>query len=572
MGNVNCAAKQDSERTAPPSSKPIEVIDAPPKSATTLRIYTVNDVYILKNLGRFKEAIKQESAKCTADLSIITLPGDFISPSLLSALDKGFGMVDVLNMTGVEYVCFGNHEDDFDIPTLNARIAQSKFTWINSNIPAMPIDEKNKEKVVPRVILNVGSKKVALIGLCTNVLTSFKPGPFGKSTILPLKETAVSLSQEFTEQGIDLVIPLTHQEMPLDRDLAKTNLFPIILGGHDHDVYHETFQDSQVIKTGMDAIKFAIIDVTWQDGVAKPSVTLLKSTNRSLPVYVNPFSANPPGVSLSSKNIRLRPVTMGIFICNLLRSALKTEVALVTAGSIRANKDYPPDVTEFTYLDLEQEVPFDCGMMTMHLPGQVLQDMIIYSRKTAHQEGVKKSGNYFQTCDAIITDPNTDVITSILGAPLDPKRMYEVAILHEVVAGLGNIEPLVTYAKSQNLDYTYGEFIGLKEVLISHFCLGIWHDMLFAESFDQLDKNGDGVVSKDELKAALAAKGHGLSDQIIDNVFSIADPDGSAVLSRSEFTKIKELAMKGANELDEDEEEEIIELGKAVKIAATSLD
>ncbi|KAJ3291836.1 hypothetical protein HDU79_002001 [Rhizoclosmatium sp. JEL0117] len=508
-------------------------------------------------------------------------------------------MVNVLNMTGVEYVCFGNHEDDFDIPTLNARIAQSKFTWINSNIPAMPIDEKNKAKVVPRVILNVGSKKVALIGLCTNVLTSFKPGPFGKSTILPLKETAVSLSQEFTEQGIDLVIPLTHQEMPLDRDLAKTNLFPIILGGHDHDVYHETFQDSQVIKTGMDAIKFAIIDVTWQDGVAKPSVTVTLKDTSEYPenpeigevakkhesiitsLRQSVLCKIPPGVSLSSKNIRLRPVTMGIFICNLLRSALKTEVALVTAGSIRANKDYPLDVTEFTYLDLEQEVPFDCGMMTMHLPGQVLQDMIIYSRKTAHQEGVKKSGNYFQTCDAIITDPNTDVIASILGAPLDPKRMYEVAILHEVVAGLGNIEPLVTYAKSQNLDYTYGEFIGLKEVLISHFCLGIWHDMLFAESFDQLDKNGDGVVSKDELKAALAAKGHGLSDQIIDNVFSIADPDGSAVLSRSEFTKIKELAMKGmnfsivnghavggANELDEDEEEEIIELGKAVKIAA----
>ncbi|KAJ3080451.1 hypothetical protein HDU99_008337 [Rhizoclosmatium hyalinum] len=399
MGNVNCAAKQDSERTAPPSSKPIEVIDAPPKSATTLRIYTVNDVYILKNLGRFKEAIKQESAKCTADLSIITLPGDFISPSLLSALEIG----------------------------------------------------------------EVATKHESII---------------------------TSLRQSV---------------------LCKI----------------------------------------------------------------------PPAVSLSSKNIRLRPVTMGIFICNLLRSALKTEVALVTAGSIRANKDYPPDITEFTYLDLEQEVPFDCGMMTMHLPGQVLQDMIIYSRRTAHQEGVKKSGNYFQTCDAIITDPNTDVITSILDAPLDPKRMYEVAILHEVVAGLGNIEPLVTYAKSQNLDYTYGEFVGLKEVLISHFCLGIWHDMLFAESFDQLDKNGDGVVSKDELKAALAAKGHGLSDQIIDNVFSIADPDGSAVLSRSEFTKIKELAMKGmnfsivnghavggANELDEDEEEEIIELGKAVKIAA----
>eukprot|EP00466_Bigelowiella_natans_P011867 jgi/Bigna1/79494/fgenesh1_pg.62_\ len=72
------------------------------------RILTVNDVYELENLARFKTC---EAALRTPNFST-TLAGDFVSPSLLSSLDKGKAMVDTMNKAGIDMVCFGNHEAD----------------------------------------------------------------------------------------------------------------------------------------------------------------------------------------------------------------------------------------------------------------------------------------------------------------------------------------------------------------------------------------------------------------------------------------------------------------------------
>ena len=67
--------------------------------------------------------------------SICVLAGDFVAPSLLSSLDKAYGIVDVMNHTPVDYVCFGNHETDLKMDKLCKRIDESEFAWINSNMP-----------------------------------------------------------------------------------------------------------------------------------------------------------------------------------------------------------------------------------------------------------------------------------------------------------------------------------------------------------------------------------------------------------------------------------------------------
>lgn len=40
------------------------------------------------------------------------LTGDFLAPYLLSSIDKGKNMITMLNETPIDYVTFGNHEDD----------------------------------------------------------------------------------------------------------------------------------------------------------------------------------------------------------------------------------------------------------------------------------------------------------------------------------------------------------------------------------------------------------------------------------------------------------------------------
>lgn len=84
--------------------KNTEVIE-PIYEPCILRIFAINDVYLLDNFPRYATARKQEVAG--ANLTIGTLAGDFLAPSLLSTMDKGVGIVDCMGTSGVDYVCFG---------------------------------------------------------------------------------------------------------------------------------------------------------------------------------------------------------------------------------------------------------------------------------------------------------------------------------------------------------------------------------------------------------------------------------------------------------------------------------
>ena len=70
-----------------------------------LKIICINDVYELDFLPHYSSCKKLETI--TSNKTIGVLPGDFVSPSLLSSLDFGTGMVNCLSLAGMDYVCLG---------------------------------------------------------------------------------------------------------------------------------------------------------------------------------------------------------------------------------------------------------------------------------------------------------------------------------------------------------------------------------------------------------------------------------------------------------------------------------
>jgi 2',3'-cyclic-nucleotide 2'-phosphodiesterase (5'-nucleotidase family) len=125
--------------------------------------------------------------------TITMLPGDFLAPSLLSSLDKGYGMVDLLNRVGgvgIQYVCFGNHETDVPIEEMRKRIGEFKGVWLNTNMP----DFKPSLPDYKIVEVEAGGqlRRVGLIGLLTVDKNLYRPGAFGGGidTALSITETA----------------------------------------------------------------------------------------------------------------------------------------------------------------------------------------------------------------------------------------------------------------------------------------------------------------------------------------------------------------------------------------------
>ena len=57
------------------------------------------------------------------------------------------------------------------------------------------------------------------------------------------------------------------------------------------------------------------------------------------------------------------------------------------------------------------------------------------------------------------------------------------------------------------------------------------------KAFNVMDENGDGQVTKDELKKLLSGLGEEVTDEVVDEMINIADENGDGKVNFEEFCK-----------------------------------
>ena len=164
--------------TKPTSTKPTSLHLPRPRSAIGpyLRIASINDVYDITSYPYVETVI--QALKQTADDAVVvaTLSGDFLSPCLISSLDGGKAMLDILKVVDIDYLCFGNHEFDIQLEVLCERFKNYSGKCLNSNIANLPIIDANGQLLPQYDVIEVGRHRVAFGGFCTNNMESFRPG------------------------------------------------------------------------------------------------------------------------------------------------------------------------------------------------------------------------------------------------------------------------------------------------------------------------------------------------------------------------------------------------------------
>ena len=65
--------------------------------------------YTLENFAHFKTLLEETRAKAGGAKVVCMLTGDFLSPYLLSTVDKGTGMMNALSKVPMDYLTWGNH-------------------------------------------------------------------------------------------------------------------------------------------------------------------------------------------------------------------------------------------------------------------------------------------------------------------------------------------------------------------------------------------------------------------------------------------------------------------------------
>jgi 5'-nucleotidase len=450
-------------------------------------VLQINDSYKIEGLeaGRsgglarvraLRRAIEEKEGRPV----VVVHGGDLLFPSVMSKYLAGEAMVAALNrLDGSDafdpglFVTFGNHEFDHpDLGVVEARLAESRFTWLSSNLRLeRPGDAAPKPfaEALPNVererLLELGGIRVGLLGLTMDG----DPRPWlhyddFEGRVAAAREAVARLRG----RGAELVVALTHQE--LRDDVALAAAVPgidRIAGGHEHVAIERLAGATWITKADADARTIVRIDVDREAAglvmrhrfvpadeslpqdpamlgeVARWLVRLeervRETTGQGLLDVVATTEHALEGVE---PVIRGRESALGNFLADALRARLSTDLALLNGGAVRVNDDLPAGGALRVY-EMEGIFYYDNFPVAIELAGAELLDLLRISlagAESAHGRFLQVSGLRlrYRLEDEPADEPRValdfaDVEVERRGGagwePLAPARRYSVATL-----------------------------------------------------------------------------------------------------------------------------------------------
>lgn len=438
-------------------------------SPARLTIVHFNDVYEIgpveggRTGGLARVAAIIKDLRRTNPPIVATLGGDYLSPSALSIprVDgepiAGRQMVDVLNVLGLEWATLGNHEFDLPEAAFRARLTQSKFGIVTSNITdgegkAFP---NTRDFAIVPVSAGGRTIKIGLIGLTmkSDSKTWVRYGPV-------IENAKAAIARMRATGPVDAIIALTH--LPMDEDQALVTAVPEIdlsLGGHEHENYllYRGGDLTPIVKADANVRTVAVITVTFpESGRPEVSVRLQAITEAIAPdaavdaevkrwttIAFDAFRKDgfePDRVvatlpyALDGRQYAVRNTTgnMTTVIMDALAREASPDVVLMNGGSIRIDDELPAGpVTEY---DVIRILPFGGAVTRVSMPGSLLL------RALEAGERNRGSGGFLSALGASKSGDRWFV----QGKPLNPSTRYRVAMPEYLMTGREANLPFLT--------------------------------------------------------------------------------------------------------------------------------
>ena len=439
---------------APPTLAP------PPPADARVTILHFNDVYEItpveggRSGGLARVATVRKQLLQRGIPLLTTLGGDFLSPSALGTarvdgqILAGKQMVAVLNEVGLDWTTLGNHEFDIAEPLLRARLAESKFRYVVSNVT----DTLGRmfPGVVPHAIVTMETRgRRVRIGLVGALL------PANRAPYVRYDDQyeAVRRHVEMIRDSVDAVIALTHQYYYEDDRLAsEVPGLDAILGGHEHDnfVLRRGRDLTAIVKSDGNARSVQLVTLNFGAPGTRPVVTtelvpitdaitedpvVKREVERWLDLafagYIRDgFTPRALVATLSQPldareaSIRARSTNMTeLMLAAMRREAPDAEVGLFNAGSLRIDDIVPAG--PITQYDIIRILPFGGPLIRVDVSGRVLAQAVTIGRRNF---GI---GGYIHTFG--ITQEGDRLLVN--GQPIDPDRKYAVVTTDFLLTG-----------------------------------------------------------------------------------------------------------------------------------------
>lgn len=396
--------------------------------------------------ARLATVVKAERAKGPA---LFIHSGDTLSPSILSGLDKGAHIIDILNAMEPDMLVPGNHEFDFGPEVFRQRMGEATFPIIASNLTEA--DGSPIANTVDTKMIEIDGVKIGFYGLTTED-TREVSSP-GDIVIAPAVEIGIARTAALREAGADLVVGIMHTPIDDDLALARAAAGDLILTGHDEHLlaFHNgrtamTESESQansVVITDILVTKEedddGSIDVSWHptfrivdtaDVAPDPEISALVKTYTDKLDEEMKVAIGTTETPLDSRRatVRSQEAAIGNLIADAMRQTVGADIGITNGGGIRADREYEAGTT-LTRGDILAELPFGNKTVKLEVTGAAV--------RAALENGfsqVENGGGRFPQVSGLVVETNYgrpagDRVLSVMvnGAPLDDAATYTLA-------------------------------------------------------------------------------------------------------------------------------------------------
>jgi 2',3'-cyclic-nucleotide 2'-phosphodiesterase (5'-nucleotidase family) len=434
--------------------------------ATTIRIISTNDFHgalearpdgnfgMRGGAAQVAAMIRRAESECSGSCASVYLDaGDEFQGTPASNLAFGRPVTDLFNALGLAASAIGNHEFDWGVDTLRARMRQAHYAMLAANVHFT--DGSNVPWIRQDTIVVRGDVKIGIIGIATPLT----PSTTKAANVTGLRfddpvATVNAHAKSLRARGADLVIVVEHDGAFCARDtgcrgeiidLAQRITEPVdaIVSGHTHSLVNTTVKGIPIVQALSSGRAIGVIDLPVDRSaraatreevrmVATDSVTgdptiepLLRGATQSVASIV----ARPIVTVSEEMSRRGDQYALGNLIADAQRAAAHADVGVMNNGGIRADLHAGPA----SYGSLFEIQPFANMLVRLTVRGRDLrtyvESFVSRGAPRVHVSGVVATYDLSRPAGSRI------VSVTVGGAPIDDARDYTVAFTDFMATG-----------------------------------------------------------------------------------------------------------------------------------------
>ncbi len=395
-------------------------------------------------------AIDRARSECIPRCEILLLDaGDLFQGTLASNLSFGRPVVDYYNRMGYAAAALGNHEFDWGVDSLRARMRQANFGILGANVRYT--DGRDVEWIPNDTLVTRGRTKIGIIGLST-VST---PTTTRAANVVGLRfddpaPIVDSIGPALRKRGANFIVVIAHAGANCGRDGATTcageiinfaqkltTKVDVIVSGHTHTLVNTEVKGVPVVQArssgrAMDVLDIAL-DTTINVPIRHEVREIADDTLKPVPAIDSIVRAAVARVApLVNRHVASIPVTLprqgqqyplGNLIADAQRWAAKGDVAIMNNGGIRTDLR----AGEANYGSLFELQPFGNTLYSLTMTGAqlrgLLEAMLGKSQVDDHVSGLTIRYDPSKPTGARLVS-----VTMSDGTPLSDTKTYNVIV------------------------------------------------------------------------------------------------------------------------------------------------